>query len=161
MRITVEPILGDWVEQADIERPESLHVSRNRDTGGDAMIVAGPFTYLPHPFQRDLWYAPGVGCFLYLREQTLWLQRGVDGSWTAYCRPGLSQLAQAPMAPCTLVTREALIERFARCDYLLTYEFDEQIIDCAERVLCRLWIGVGDERRMWDRAGLFDLRDFA
>jgi hypothetical protein len=158
MRAVVE-LLGDWVEQRDVDQPHLLRVTCRAADGVRDALHAGQFVYFQHLLHETLWSAPGIGCFLLWREPQLWLARGTDAEWEPFCRPGLMQLRPPPMQPCLLVTRDALSERIQRSGCLVTYAFEERNLANRSRALCRIWTSVGAERRMWDRDGLFDLRD--
>jgi hypothetical protein len=157
MMVSTDRWLGDWVEHADIDVPERLHISRATDDA--ASLDANGFAYLRHPLRDEMWYAPGVGSFLLLRDKRLWLSRGAHAEWLPFCRPGMAQL-DAPAAPPTvLMTREALLGLFAVRTEPMRFELNLSEIDGRTRWLCRVWTEPGCERRMTDRAGLFDLRD--
>jgi hypothetical protein len=150
--------LGDWVEHAlDVDRPEMLRLTRACDDA--CSIEAGGFAYLQHPLRDDLWYAPGVGSYLLLRDGYVWLSRGVSAAWSAFCRLGLAELVTPPPPPSVLMTRDALIELLEGRAEPLRHELNVSEIDGRVRWLWRLWTEPGCERRMFDRAGLFDLRD--
>jgi hypothetical protein len=150
--------LGDWVEHAlDVDCPETLRVTRACDAS--PCIEAGGFAYLPHPLRDDLWYAPGVGSYVLMRDGHLWLSRGACATWIAFCRPGLVELSAPPSPPTVLMTRDALIALLASREMPLRHELNLSEIDGHVRWLWRLWTEPGCERRMFDRAGLFDLRD--